>query len=193
MTARAVLLIPCLCVAGLFAGWPAAASGAVSAKEASVAIALDRDRVATRLGERFSFTSRVKNEGAEQLSGLVAHLNVVGLSEGIYVDPEDWSEQRTKHLPSLAPGADTSVSWSVKAVTGGEAAIYVVVLPGKDPPSASEGLAVSPALDVRIAERRTLNSGGVLPLALGVPALIGATTLLVRARGRRREGARDSD
>ena len=35
------------------------------------------------------------------LSGLVAHLNVVGLSSGIYVDPEDWSEERTKYLPPL--------------------------------------------------------------------------------------------
>ena len=37
----------------------------------------------------------------------------------------------------------------------------------------ASGLAVSPALDVRITERRTLNTGGVLPLALGVPAFLG--------------------
>ena len=40
-------------------------------------------------------------------SGLVAHLNIVGLSSGIYVDPEDWSEERTKFVPPLAPGEST--------------------------------------------------------------------------------------
>ena len=70
------------------------------------------------------------------------------------------------------------------AVTGGEAAIYVVVLPGDSPATAPEGLAVSPAMDVRIAETKNLNSGGVLPLALGVPAILGALALTVRRRRR---------
>ena len=58
----------------------------------------------------------------------------------------------------------------MKAVTGGRAAIYVAVLPGDSP--AGQPLAVSPAMDVRIAETKDLNSGGVLPLALGVPAFL---------------------
>jgi LPXTG-motif cell wall-anchored protein len=69
-------------------------------------------------------------------------------------------------------------------VTGGEAAIYVVVLPGTSPSSAPAGPAVSPALDVHIAESKNLNSGGVLPLALGVPALLGIATLVARRRRR---------
>jgi hypothetical protein len=72
----------------------------------------------------------------------------------------------------------------LKAVTGGEAGVYVVVLPGRSPETAPGGLAVSAAVDVRIAERRTLNSGGVLPLALGVPALLGIATVLTRVRRR---------
>jgi hypothetical protein len=43
-------------------------------------------------------------------------------------------------------------------------------------------VAVSSPLRVEIAKRRTLNSGGVLPLALGIPALLGLTALGVRAR-----------
>jgi hypothetical protein len=152
------------------------------AKPDPVEVSLSRARVDTRLGESFGFTSTVSNTRAHPVEGLVAHLNIVGLSEGIYVDPEDWSEERTKRLPTLVPGQSLDVSWSVKAVTGGEAAIYVVVLPGKDPSSAAEGLAVSPALDVHIVERRTLNSGGVLWLALGVPALLGIATLVARRR-----------
>jgi uncharacterized membrane protein len=151
-------------------------------RNASVELSLSRAQVSTRLGESFDFSSTVTNAGPRPLSGLVAHLNVVGLSEDIYVDPEDWSEERTKQLAPLGPGQSAKVSWSVKAVTGGDAAIYVVVLPGRSPATGPEGLAVSPALDVRITERRTLNTGGVLPLALGVPALLGLLTLAVRIR-----------
>jgi hypothetical protein len=148
----------------------------------AVVVSLDRQEVSTRLGESFEFTSTIANPGSRELSGLVAHLNIVGLSENIYVDPEDWSDERTRHLPAIAPGESAKVSWRVKAVTGGDAAIYLVVLPGNDPATAPEGLAVSPALDVHITERRTINSGGVLWLALGVPALLGIATLVARRR-----------
>jgi hypothetical protein len=155
------------------------------AKDESLAVSLSRTEVATRLGESFDFTSRITNNGPVERSGLVAHLNVVGLSEDIYVDPEDWSEERTGHLAPIGPGESVDVDWSVKAVTGGDAAIYVVALPGEDPGSAKDGLALSPALDVRIEESRTLNTDGVLPLAIGVPAVLGLVTLGLRARRRR--------
>jgi uncharacterized membrane protein len=158
----------------------AAATGAA----ATVRITLDRSEVSTPLGGRFEFRTRIKNTGSRPVSNLVAHLNVVGLSEGIYVDPEDWSDERTRRLPSLEPGKATDVTWSVKAVTGGEAGIYVVVLPGQGE-AAGAHPAVSPSLDVRISEHRTLNSGGVLWLAVGIPAALGIVTLGVRRRRRK--------
>ena len=54
----------------------------------------------------------------------------------------------------------------------------MVVLP-EDP--AARSRSSSPAVDVRIAETKDLNSDGVLPLALGVPALLGLLTLAVAA------------
>lgn len=162
----------------------AVAPSAASAKTAppAVVVSLDRQEVSTKLGESFEFTSTMANHGSREVSDLVAHLNIVGLSKNIYVDPEDWSDERTRHLPPIGPGESAKVSWRVKAVTGGDAAIYVVVLPGKDPATAPDGLAVSPALDVHISERRTINSGGVLWLALGLPALLGIAALVARRR-----------
>jgi hypothetical protein len=182
-----------LAVACLVATVPAAAAerssspgsgGFIETPQLALTISLGRDQVSTRLGDSFSFSSTIRNPGRTTLSGLVAHLNVVGLSQGIYVDPEDWSEERTKDVPPLRPGESTDISWNVKAVTGGHAAIYVVALPGDDQATPA-GPAVSPAMDVRIAETKDLNSGGVLPLALGVPALLGLATLGVRRRRRR--------
>ena len=144
-------------------------------------VSVSRSSVSTRLGDEFGFTTEIRNRGTGARSDLVAHLNVVGLSRGIYVDPEDWSEERTKNVPTLGPGETTSISWSVKAVTGGHAAVYVVVLP-ENP---GHGAPVSsPSIDVQIADTKDLNSDGVLPLALGVPALLGMLTLAVRRRRR---------
>jgi hypothetical protein len=154
------------------------ATAPVSAARSPVAVSLSRTEVSTRIGESFGFDSEIRNTGTEPLSGLVAHLNVAGLTSGIYVDPEDWSEDRTRFLSPLAPGETTSVGWNVKAVTGGRAAIYVVVLPAGAEP------AISPAMDVRIAEAKNLNSGGVLPLALGVPAVLAVAAIAVRRRRR---------
>jgi hypothetical protein len=145
-----------------------------------VQVSMSRDRVSTGLGESFGFSTRIENTGTATLSGLVAHLNVVGLSSGIYVDPEDWSEERTKSVASLGPGESADLSWDVTAVTGGEAAIYVAVLPGVSPAGAP--LFVSPAMDVRIAAAKDFNTDGVLPLALCVPALLALATLAVRRR-----------
>jgi hypothetical protein len=155
-----------------------AAAATASAATAPVDVSISRTAVSTRLGESFSFSSQVTNTGTRAQSGLVAHLNIVGLTSGIYVDPEDWSEERTKFMAPLAPGGSASLAWNVKAVTGGRVAIYVVVLPEGGRP------AVSPAMNVRITDTKDLNSGGVLPLALGVPALLGAATLTVRRRRR---------
>jgi LPXTG-motif cell wall-anchored protein len=154
------------------------------ASDTPVELSVSRAQVSTRLGESFEFNTRIRNVGTRRLAGLVAHLDVVGLSSGIYVDPEDWSEERTKAVPDLRPGGSTALSWRVKAVTGGHAAVYVIVVPGRAQATGPERLAVSPAIDVRIADTKDLNSGGVLPLALGVPALLGAAALFVRRRRR---------
>jgi uncharacterized membrane protein len=181
---RVTIGLACVLIVSAIATAPA--GGAASASPTSnVELSLDRARVSTRLGDSFTFTSRITNAGQTALSGLVAHLNIVSLSKGVYVDPEDWSSQRTRYLDRLQPGEATDVSWTVKGVNGGHFAIYVVALPGRTPATTAQGLAVSPALEVHVIEHKTINPGGVLPLALGVPAFLGLLTLGLRFRRRR--------
>jgi uncharacterized membrane protein len=180
---RATAVVLCLLAVGAAVVAPAASA---------VEISVDRPSVSTRLGQSFNFSSTITNTGRGPLTGLVAHLNVVGLTKGVYVDPEDWSPERTKDVPPLAPGQSATVPWTVTAVNGGRLAVYVVVVPRALPRTASSGLAVGAPMDLRVAERRTLNSGGVLFLALGVPGLLGLATValrLPRRRSRRRRAA----
>lgn len=148
-----------------------ALTGAAPA-HAAVNVSVDRSRIATGLGDGFRFASTVTNTGSAPVSGLVAHLNVVSETRDVYVDPEDWSSERVQYLPTLAAGASVRTAWRGEAVNGGAFALYVVVLPRAGP------LTVSPAVRMHVTEHRTLNSGGVLPLVIGIPL---ALTLLAVA------------
>jgi hypothetical protein len=145
---------------------------------AATTVELDRAGVSTRIGEHFTFTSTIRNDSAQTQNDLVAHLNVLSSDPGTYVDPEDWSSHRTRYLSPLAPHEVRKVTWTVTAVNSGSITIYVAVLPRHG----RGQVAASPPLRVEIAKRRTLNSGGVLPLVLGIPALLGRTALGMRAR-----------
>lgn len=166
MTARSLAAV---ILAAMLA--PPAALGA----EAPPDITVDRTSVSVRLGTPFAFTSTL-SAGAAETGPLVAHLNVVSLDPSEYVDPEDWSTHRTRYLGSVAPGTSRSIQWSVKAVSSGPIAIYVTAVPA----GGSGTIAVGPALHVQVGDRRTLNSGGVVPLALAVPAVLTVAAVATR-------------
>jgi hypothetical protein len=161
----------------------AVAVGLLCASSAGAStVELDRTQISTQLGQDFTFSTTIRNDTAQTEDDLVAHLNVLSSDPGTYVDPEDWSAHRTRYLSPLAPHEVRKVPWTVTAVNSGSITIYVAVLQRHG----AGQVAVSPPLRVEIAKRRTLNTGGVLPLVLGIPALLGLTALGVRARRPRR-------
>jgi hypothetical protein len=142
---------------------------------------VDRTRVETELGHTFDFRTTITNEGTGVARGYVAHLNVLSYDPGVYVDPEDWSGHRTRYLGPIATGGSTPITWRMQAVNDGRFAVYVAVLPqaGGNRPT------TGPVIAVTVAKRTTINSGGILPLALGVPALLGIAWLGLRMQRRR--------
>jgi hypothetical protein len=153
--------------------WAPSAGAATAPPE----ITIDRNSVAIKLGKSFAFTSTLA-AGSSPTGRLVAHLNVVSLDPTEYVDPEDWSTHRTRYLDPVAAGGSRSIRWSVKAVSAGPIAIYVTAVPA----GGSGPIAVGPPLHVQVADRRTLNSGGVVPLALAVPAAVALIAVGARRR-----------
>jgi hypothetical protein len=149
---------------------------------ADVAVTVDRNRISASLGQKVAFRSTVVNRGSTAASGLIAHLNVLSVRKGVYVDPEDWSSNRTRYLDTIPAGGSTAINWQIQAVNAGILAVYVSVLRhtavGRRPVN-------GPAVQLAVAQRKTLNSGGILPLALGLPALLGALSLglMFRRRG----------
>lgn len=107
---------------------------------------------------------------------------MVDLTGHTYVDPEDWSSRRTRYLRPIPPGGSATLSWPMNAVNAGTIGLYVAVLPRSGVPVRPT---TSPALRLHVEDRRTLNAGGILPLALGLPAALGLLALGVRASRRR--------
>jgi hypothetical protein len=148
---------------------------------AAVSVTVDRTRISTELGRKLVFRSTITNRGSTAASGLIAHLNVLSLRDGVYVDPEDWSSERTRYLRPIPGRGSTTTTWRIQAVNSGEFGVYVAVLRehGRaSPPS------TGPAIRLVVAQRRTLNSGGIVPVALGVPAVLGVLSFALRLRRR---------
>ena len=115
------------------------------------------------------------------MRGLIVHLNVLSLRKFGYIDPEDWSSHRTRYLAPIPVGGSVTLTWKLQAVNAGGIGVYVAALRQggvAQPPT------TGPTVHVSIAQRTTLNSGAILPLALGISALLAALTFTIRTRRR---------
>ena len=142
------------------------------APASDVAVSVSVSEVSALTGETFTFTSEVTNSGSEATPPLIANLNFVATDHSTYIDPEDWSPQRTISVAPIAADASATQTWTVKPVLAGDVAVYVVVLPEPPALAGAGPLAASPAIPVHVEEHRTLNPGGVLPVVLAVPAFL---------------------
>jgi hypothetical protein len=158
------------------------AAPAAAGSTDSVVVTNDRSRVSTELGRSFSFRSTIANRSSVATEPLVAHLNILSVRPGVYVDPEDWSGDRTRYIGSLPANGTRELVWEIQAVNDGSLAAYITVLPQDDvgrPPVSG------PAVRISVAKRTTLNSGGILPLAIGIPLALGLLAGGVHLRRRR--------
>jgi hypothetical protein len=167
--------------------WPAAVAAALLAAAPAqaavpgISVDVDRTSIRTDLGQTFTVRSTIRNQGSAPATGLVAHLSVLSLRPGTYVDPEDWSTTRTRYLPAIPAGGTTTLTWRITAVHSGSIGVYVAVLPE----SGAGRPVVAPAVRAQVAARQTVDAGGVVPIALGVPAVLVALIAAVGFRRRR--------
>ena len=174
-----------LVLAGLLVGLLACTPTPAMATPITVTVSMKPTEVTTVLGEHFTLETEITNTGAAPSGALLAHLNVASIEGSVYVDPEDWSADRSQEL-ELQPGETRRLSWEVQAVNSGSFAAYVVVLPFGNTTAAAESLVVSPLVKLEVAPRSTLNARGTLPVVLLIPVLLGLLAAVARLRlGRR--------
>jgi hypothetical protein len=163
---------------------PGAATGMypAAAEPGPVSVQLDKTQAGIGLGQNLKFTSTVRNPGEQEVSGAIAHLNVLAVDPGVYVDPEDWSGERTQYLDPLGGGESDPLEWEMQGVNSGRFIVYVVITFAR----AANDVVTSKTLRLDVAPERTLDASGVLPVAAGVPgAIVLLMGLVMVRRGRR--------
>jgi hypothetical protein len=165
-------LVALLLVVAAAIAAPAFAQDGGQATAGDLTVSVSRSEVSTLTGKTFTFTSKITNSGSEATPPLIANLAFVAIDHTTYVDPEDWSPQRTVSVTPIAAGSSATLTWTVKPVLAGDVAVYVVVLPEPPALAGAGPLAASPAIPVHVEEHRALNPGGVLPVVLAVPGVL---------------------
>ncbi len=121
-------------------------------------------------GQYVKLPARITNTTGEPVKEVVAYVTLVEITKGSQapVDLEDWSAHRAITVGSLAPGQSTDVSWSLRLVKGGNYVVYANAIE-----QGSSRAATGPEVPLDVKAQKSLNPGGVLPVAIGVPLLAG--------------------
>lgn len=169
MTVRLAALLASLLLAGS-AGLATASAGPLSPPLVQVAV-----------GERFEVTGPVTLPPGQATA--VAHLDVVSLTPDVYVDPEDWSSNRSQFVTS---SGTTTLRWPVQAVNAGRFHLYVTLSPLPGPGAVRAApVRIGDAVLVEVSGRPPLSSAGTGVVAGVVPAVLLVGYLLTRRRLRR--------
>jgi uncharacterized membrane protein len=136
------------------------------------------------LGQDLDLTISVTNVGSDPTPPLLVHIDITDPEKASSVDPEDWTATLSKPIGALESGATRTVDWRIQPISGGTFALYAVALsPGVD------AVAASNVVTVDVADQRSLDPNGILPVAIAAPAVVGALLVVQTQRTRRRSRA----
>lgn len=162
------------------AAWASTPQGAAATPRLEVALVPAQTNPASpQMGDRLSYRTSIRNVGDSSADGVVAWLGLIQVDKGQEqpVDLEDWSAHKAITLNSLAPGEAVQTDWPMRLIASGH---YRVVVSAA---SAGGGpLTPSSFIDLAVRAKPVVESGRVLPVALGMPMLLLAGLLTQRRR-----------
>jgi hypothetical protein len=132
-----------------------------------------------QMGDQLAFHSVIRNEGPTPVDGLIAWLSLVRIDQGNEqpVDLEDWSAHKAITATALAPGRTIETDWPMRLIQDGTYRVVVSVV-SRD----GADLTPSPFVDFNVRRKPVVESQRVLPVAIGLPLLIGGAMLWRRYR-----------
>ena len=132
-----------------------------------------------QMGDTLSFHTVIRNAGNAPVEGLVAWPGILQVDEGNEqpVDLEDWSAHNAVTARSLMPGGTIETDWPMRLIQAGHYRITIsaAIRNGAE-------LTASPFADFTVRQKPVVESQRVLPVALGIPLLLGAAVLWRRPR-----------
>ncbi len=148
-------------------------------------LAVSANRFDTVLGESETLEVGITNVGAAPTGPLVGHLLVIDPDSDVSADAEDWSDELTRPLGSLAPGESTTILWEVQPISTGEFFVMVAVAPVD--PTADPAVSATIVFNITGAEASV--EGSVVSVAIVAPLVLLAAAWGVRRSERRRLAA----
>jgi hypothetical protein len=132
-----------------------------------------------QMGDTLSFHSVIRNDAGTPVDGLIAWISLVQIDKGKEqpVDLEDWSAHKAVTAASLAPGQIVETDWPMRLIQAGTYRVVISAV-SRD----ASGLAASPFVDFTVRQKPVVESRRVMPVAFGVPLLIGVGMLWRRPR-----------
>lgn len=130
------------------------------------------------MGDHLHFSSVIRNTGDTPLHSVVAWISMVRMDPGQEqpMDLEDWSAHKAVTQASLAPDATIAVDWPMRLIQAGDYRVVISAVTHE-----GRQIVTSPFLDFHVGSKPVVESGRILPVAIGVPLLF-ATLLAVRLR-----------
>jgi len=176
MTQRLVLLLLAVLLAASASCVAAASPGAPLVL--GIASAQTLNGVA---GDYVTVAARIENTSDQAVSDVTTYLSLVNTADKLPVDLEDWSAEKGLYVGVIESGQALPLDWRIHFVKPGRFALTVVALvAGREMP------AVSPVVYFRVEPKNSLDPGHILPVALGMPVVLGLLLLLLNYRRRTR-------
>ncbi|MHB8634367.1 MAG: hypothetical protein ACYDBQ_10475 [Thermoplasmatota archaeon] len=167
---------------------PAAASNCTYGGTKPLFSVVDRSTLDGVTGGNVTFSTRLENHYLASPE-LTMYVSIVDAQTGVPIDLRNWVaangslEARAQQIPSLAENATSSQSWTLNTPISGNFLVYVITLDRHpDPVRACVQPFSTPPLHLHVALKTNLDPGGILPVALGVPAALGVWMAAIRRR-----------
>jgi hypothetical protein len=141
-----------------------------AADSLSISLAPDRANSSSpQMGDWLEFHSVIVNSSPQAAHGIVAWISLVQVDPGHEqpVDLEDWSAHKAVTEAMLQPGQQVTVDWPMRLIQAGA---YRVVISAVDRETGH--VVTSPFVDFQVRRKPVVESGRILPVAFGVPALV---------------------
>ena len=128
-----------------------------------------------QMGDHLSFNTVIRNTSTKPVEGVVAWISIVQIDKGKEqpVDLEDWSAHKAVAENVLAPGAAIRSEWPMRLIQSGHYRVVVSAV-------TRNGAELTPSsfADFAVRPKAVVESTRVIPIAVGVPLLVGAFLLL---------------
>jgi hypothetical protein len=131
-------------------------------------------------GDFVTVQGTITNTGSQPISDVTTYLSLVDTQNKLPVDLEDWSAEKGLFIGTIAAGQALPLNWKIHFVKAGRYNL-VIIASRADRPVPE----VSNQTTFNVNPKRNLNPGKVLPVALGMPLVVGFLLLLLNYRRQR--------